>query len=136
MISILVVLLIAFGDSDELEPICQDLLSKRAAVWNRIFDNDYSLEDFSEDMELLAMDSLLLEDIEAFKYFRDNPTDMEKVISIELCNTKIKKEGSVCHIEGTILWHMTSQEGNESVSGDYYIKMKKHKGNWYLISLE
>lgn len=136
MIFIFVVILIAFGDSDELEPICQDLLSKRAVVWNRVFDNDYSFEDFSKDMELLATDGLLLEDMEAFKYFRDNPTDMEKVISLELCNTKVEKKGSVCHIEGTILWHLLSQEGSESVSDYYYIEMKKHKDNWYLVSLE
>lgn len=136
LISILVVVLTAFEESREVEHICQELLNKRAAAWNRIFDGDYCFEDFSKDMESLARDSLLLEDIEAFKYFRDNSMDMEKVLSIELCNTKVMKKGSICHIEGIILWHLESQEGKESISDHYCIEMKKHKGNWYLVSLE
>lgn len=124
-----------FGDFREVETICQELLNKRAIVWNRIFDNDYNIEDFSNDIKLLAADMLLLEDIEAFKYFRDNPTDIEKVQSLELFDVKVGKNGSSYVVKGMILWNIESQEGIESIIDCYHIEMKKIKGNWYLTAL-
>lgn len=129
------VFLISFGDFNEVESICEELLNKRSAAWNKIFDVGYSVEDFQNDIKSVAKGELFLEDIEAYKCLCDNPTDMEKVVSLKLYSEKARKVNSSYIIEGYIFWNIESQEGQETISYKYYIEMEKYKGNWYLTSI-
>ena len=135
IVFVVMMILISSGDFNEIESVCEELLNKRNTIWNKIFDGSYSVENFEDDIKSVARGELFLEDIEAYKYLCDNPTDMEKVVSLKLYSGKVEKVNSGYIIEGSILWNIESQEGLESISYKYYIEMEKYKGNWYLTSI-
>lgn len=134
--SILLISVIAFGDSKDLSTLCEELLIKRAEAWNKIFTEDYNYEMFYDDMNAIASGKLLEEDLETFIYLKEYPTDMERVISLDFTGQRIGKSGSNEVLEGKILWNLEGQESFESIEGYYRVDMMKHKGNWYLLDLQ
>ena len=134
--SILLISVIAFGDSKDLGTLCEELLTKRAEAWNKIFTEDYSYETFYDDMNAIASGKLLEEDLETFIYLKEYPTDMERVISLDFTGQRIEKSGSNAVLEGKILWGLEGQEVVESMEGYYRVDMIKRKGNWYLLDFQ
>lgn len=134
--SILLISVIAFGDSKDLGSLCEELLIKRAEAWNKIFTEDYNYEMFYDDVNAIASGKLLEEDLEIFIYLKEYPTDMERVISLDFTWQRIEKSGSNAVLEGKILWNLEGQESFESMEGYYRIEMMKHKGNWYLLDFQ
>lgn len=136
VISMLIISIIAFGDSTDLGSLCEKLLVQRAEAWNNILREDYDYDAFYNDMNSIASGKLLGEDLETFIYLKENPTDMEKVISLEFDERKIEKAGVNALIQGKVTWYLEGQEYIETIEGDYKIEMQRHKANWYIVNIE
>lgn len=132
-IPILIISIITFGDSPDLGILCERLLTERAEAWNNIMKEDYDYEAFYNDMNSLAAGKLLEEDLEAFIYLKENPTDMEKVISLAFDAERIEKKEAGALLHGKITWKLEGQEGIETIDGDYKVEMQKNKADWYVV---
>lgn len=128
--------IIAFGDPTDLDAICEELLIKRAEIWNNILIEDYSYSDFYNGMISVAAGKLLVEDLETFSYLKENPTGMDRVISLKFYKDSIEKEGDNALIKGKIIWELEGLEGTEIVENHYEIALEKHKRKWYITGLQ
>jgi len=127
---------IAFGDSKDLDAICEELLIKRAEIWNNILIEDYSYSDFYNGMISVAAGKLLVEDLETFSYLKENPTSMDRVISLKFYKDSIEKQGNNALIKGKVIWEMEGLEGIEIVENNYEIALEKYKRKWYITELQ
>lgn len=128
--------IIAFSDSTDLNAICEELLIKRAEIWNNVLVEDYGYSDFYNDMTSVAAGKLLAEDLETFSYLREYPTGMDRVISLDFYKESIEKQGDNALIKGKIIWELEGMEGAETVESHYEIALEKHKRKWYITGLQ
>jgi len=134
--ALLMIGIIAFGDSVDLSYKCEELLAKRAEAWNNILVDSYSYSEFYNDMNAIAAGELLKEDLETFIYLRQNPTSMERVLSVKFNDKEIKREKNRAFITGKVIWELEGHFGVEIIENDYNIELERYKRNWYIIKFE
>lgn len=127
---------IVFSDPTDLDVLCEELLVRRAEIWNNILIEGYGYSDFYNDMTSVAAGKLLVEDLETFSYLKENPTGMERVIALEFYEESIEKQGDNAFIKGKIIWIMEGNEDTEIIESDYEITLEKHNKDWYITGLQ
>ncbi|WP_372995679.1 hypothetical protein [Lutispora sp.] len=136
LLLVLLASFIVFSDPTDLDVLCEELLVRRAEIWNNILIEGYGYSDFYNDMTSVAAGKLLVEDLETFSYLKENPTGMERVIALEFYEESIEKQGDNAFIKGKIIWIMEGNEDTEIIESDYEITLEKHNKDWYITGLQ
>ena len=136
LLFVLLASFIVFSDPTDLDVLCEELLVRRAEIWNNILIEGYGYSDFYNDMTSVAAGKLLVEDLETFSYLKENPTGMERVIALEFYEESIEKQGDNAFIKGKIIWIMEGNEDTEIIESDYEITLEKHNKDWYITGLQ
>jgi hypothetical protein len=136
LLLVLLASFIVFSDPTDLDVLCEELLVRRAEIWNNILIEGYGYSDFYNDMTSVAAGKLLVEDLETFSYLKENPTGMERVIALEFYEESIEKQGDNAFIKGKIIWVMEGNEDTEIIESDYEITLEKHNKDWYITGLQ
>jgi hypothetical protein len=136
LLLVLLASFIVFSDPTDLDVLCEELLVRRAEIWNNILIEGYGYSDFYNDMTSVAAGKLLVEDLETFSYLKENPTGVERVIALEFYEESIEKQGDNAFIKGKIIWIMEGNEDTEIIESDYEITLEKHNKDWYITGLQ
>lgn len=136
LLLVLLASFIVFSDPTDLNVLCEELLVRRAEIWNNILIEGYGYSDFYNDMTSVAAGKLLVEDLETFSYLKENPTGMERIIALEFYEESIEKQGDNAFIKGKIIWIMEGNEDTEIIESDYEITLEKHNKDWYITGLQ
>lgn len=113
------------------------LLSTRANILNKAL---YGTEDFDHIADLLEeieKGKILEEDIEGIKLARKESTDYPIISDFLIKQMEIlSKTDNSYEIESSIEWYINDFIHEYTEKAEYYIKMIKQNGNFFLISLE
>jgi len=115
-------------ESTQIQKDVNDLLNKRANLWNKLFSEEAKLEEISEELKGIVADPLLTYDIEAFSEIKENHTSMEKILKVEVLTIKnIKVEDSEIDMDVEVEWLMEGFEKNYKEKVLYSMKLLKNE---------
>lgn len=118
-------------ESKEVKIIVNQLLKKRAVLWNKLFNENESLDKIHDDLNEVVTEPLLTYDIEAFNKIKDDYTNMDKIldVSVNSINNIIIKENKL-NLEAEVKWYMEGLEKNYTETIIYNMKLIKVKDRW------
>ncbi|WP_459195462.1 hypothetical protein [Wukongibacter baidiensis] len=108
-----------------------NLLNKRANLWNELFSEEKKLEEITEELKEIVEDPLLTYDIEAFNQIKAQNTGMEKILKVDVLkikNTILGENEITADIE--VEWLMEGFEKNYKEQVDYSMKLIKDDDKW------
>ncbi len=111
-------------ESKEVKIIVNQLLKKRAVLWNKLFNENESLDKIHDDLNEVVTEPLLTYDIEAFNKIKDDYTNMDKIldVSVNSINNIIIKENKL-NLEAEVKWYMEGLEKNYTETIIYNMKL-------------
>ncbi|MFZ5968151.1 MAG: hypothetical protein ACOYVK_13385 [Bacillota bacterium] len=107
------------------------LFKERADIWNRIYDENVNMDVIMQELDKVVMEPLYTYDLSSFELAKEYPTDLDKVIRVEVVNIK-NLEKSDKELKGNVemLWKMQGFEGTYEEIIAYSVILKLHNGKW------
>lgn len=113
--------------------IIQHLFAERAALWNQLYQEPKDLIKYSQKLEEIVAEPLLTFDKEAFRDAVECPTDLEKVMGVEVFNIENAAYGRTgMEAEVDVLWKMEGLDGKYEEQIRYRVILKKENESWKL----
>ncbi|KXG77175.1 hypothetical protein [Thermotalea metallivorans] len=113
--------------------IIQHLFAERAVLWNKLYQEPKNLIKYSQKLEEIVAEPLLTFDKKAFQDAVAFPTDLEKIMGVEVFNIENVAYGRTgMEAEIDVLWKMEGLYGNYEEQIRYRVILKKENESWKL----
>ncbi|PAB59209.1 hypothetical protein [Anaeromicrobium sediminis] len=121
----------AIDYNSEEKVLMESLFKSRLKVWNNIYDSNVDKSNWVEELKQYVTNPLLEYDVNAFIQLTKNPTDIDKVIDVEIKEIKKmdRKEDTIRAIICAV-WTMEGQNGTYIENIEYEILLKKENSTW------
>lgn len=117
--------------------LIESLFKERFNVWNEIYDKDIDKSVWVENLKKCVTEPLLTYDVKAFMQISDNPTDVDRVIDVEVVKVnKIDKEEDVIRAIVDVKWTMQGKEKSYLENITYKIRASKQGRVWKISDYE
>ena len=124
-----------FNKEEYLEEriIIENLFTTRSILWNRVYNQEINIDKWREDLEKIVRKPLLDYDVEAFNNLKKVPTDLDRVVHLEIVDIKnvVNKDDNIVGVV-KIKWTMqgTSSLYDEEIL--YSVILQKEDMIWKL----
>ena len=113
--------------------LIQDLFKERTKLWNELYENSKNQEQFARKLSQIVAEPLLSFDTEAFESLLSYPTDMDKVLEVQVIKIEDLSYGKTNMMAlVTIRWKMQGLESQYVEEIRYKVVLLKDKGTWKL----
>ncbi|WP_129596504.1 hypothetical protein [Anaerophilus nitritogenes] len=111
--------------------LIEQLFKERANLWNEIYKEDMDQEIWMEELQKIVTNPLLSFDEEAFRQVYEYPTDMDKVVDVNISNIEdvvCKKNEITAKVN--IIWKMESLDTKYEEEITYNVLLKQEGEHW------
>ncbi|AOT72698.1 hypothetical protein [Geosporobacter ferrireducens] len=113
--------------------LIEGLFKQRTELWNDLYEANKNHEQFKNRLSQIVAEPLLSFDTDAFESLISDPTDMDKVLKVEVIKIENLSYGKTnMRATVTILWKMQGLEGHYLEEIKYKVVLLKDKGVWKL----
>ena len=124
-----------FNEDHYLEEkvIVENLFTTRSILWNRVYNEEINIDKWREELKKIVKNPLLDYDIEAFNNLKKFPTDLDRVVHLEIVDMKnvVNKDDEIVAIL-KIKWTMQGSESLYDEEISYSVTLQKEDMIWKL----
>ncbi|QEK11927.1 hypothetical protein FQB35_05825 [Crassaminicella thermophila] len=122
------------ADEEQFEKekiIIENLFKQRSKLWNNIYEKNMKTNEWIQQIKNTVTEPLLSFDIEAFEEASKYPTDIDKVLNLEIVNIEnVTYQKNDMQAKIKILWIMQGLSSKYEEEIDYIVILKKENNHW------